>query len=271
MIKKLYPNGRPKAFNVSYDDGVLQDIRFVGLLNKYNLKGTFNLNSHLMKTEFEWKHESGLVIKRLSENIASDLYSGHEIASHTLTHPYMDSLTENEIIHELQTDKDNLEMLFESEVKGFAVPFDFYSELMEECVKKCGFEYARISEESLSYTPSTDFYKLEVGIFHLDTNLDSYIDNFLSTNEELAFCQIAGHSYDLDTENMWDKIEAIFKKLSADNNILPMTTIQFVEYIKAMNLAEITENYIKNNSNISLWFSVNDRICEIKPNEVYYV
>ena len=271
MIKKLYPNGKSKAFNVTYDDGVLQDICFVGLLNKYTLKGTFNLNSKLMEKEFEWIHESGLVIKRLPENIASNLYSGHEIASHTLTHPYMDRLTENEIIHELQTDKDNLEMLFGAKVKGFAVPFVYYSDLIEKCVKNCGFEYARISEESLSYTPATSFYKLKAGIFHLDTNLDSYIDDFLSTKEELAFCQIAGHSYDLDTENMWDKIENIFKKVSEDNNILPMTTIEFVEYIKAMNLAEITENHIKNNSNISLWFSVNDRICEIKPNEVCYV
>lgn len=271
MIKKLYPKGRPKAFNVSYDDGVLQDIKFVDLLNQYKIKGTFNLNSHLMATEFEWTHESGLVIKRLSRKIASNLYSGHEVASHTLTHPYMDSLTENKIIHELQTDKDNLEKLFGLKIKGFAVPFDFYSELIEECVKKCGFEYARISEETHSYTPTTDFYKLKAGIFHLDPILDSYIDDFLSTKEELAFCQIAGHSYDLDTENMWDRLEDIFKKVRADNSILPMTTIEFVEYIKAMNHAEITENYIKNNSNISLWFSIKGRICEIKPNEVYYV
>lgn len=39
MIQKLYPGGKQKAFNVTYDDGVLQDIRFVELLNKYNLKG----------------------------------------------------------------------------------------------------------------------------------------------------------------------------------------------------------------------------------------
>lgn len=35
MVKKLYPFGKAKAFNVTYDDGVLQDVRFVELLNKY--------------------------------------------------------------------------------------------------------------------------------------------------------------------------------------------------------------------------------------------
>ena len=52
MIKKLFPQGKEKAFNVTYDDGVLQDVPFVNLLNKYKLKGTFNLNSELMEKEF---------------------------------------------------------------------------------------------------------------------------------------------------------------------------------------------------------------------------
>ena len=44
-MRKLYPGGKRKAFNITYDDGVLQDVRFVQLLNRYGLKGTFNLNS----------------------------------------------------------------------------------------------------------------------------------------------------------------------------------------------------------------------------------
>ena len=58
MNQKRFLNGKTKIFNVTYDDGVLQDVRFVALLNKYNLKGTFNLNSGLMESEFEWTHES---------------------------------------------------------------------------------------------------------------------------------------------------------------------------------------------------------------------
>ena len=38
-------NGKNKAITFSYDDGILQDIRLIELLNKYNLKSTFNLNS----------------------------------------------------------------------------------------------------------------------------------------------------------------------------------------------------------------------------------
>ena len=44
----LWPGGKQKAFTVSYDDGITQDIRFIELLDRYNLKGTFNLNSGLL-------------------------------------------------------------------------------------------------------------------------------------------------------------------------------------------------------------------------------
>ena len=47
MLRRCYPGGKTKAFNITYDDGILQDVRFVALLNKYGIKGTFNLNSAL--------------------------------------------------------------------------------------------------------------------------------------------------------------------------------------------------------------------------------
>ncbi len=39
---------KSKAFTMSFDDGVTQDIRLIDLLNKYGLKATFNLNSSLL-------------------------------------------------------------------------------------------------------------------------------------------------------------------------------------------------------------------------------
>lgn len=269
MIKKLYPNGKSKAFNVSYDDGVLQDERFIKLLNTYNLKGTFNLNSGLMENEFEWIHETGCIVKRLSKEKVLSLYDGHEVASHTLTHPFMNNLAESRILHEMQEDKKNLEKLFGRQIKGFAVPFDYYSDLIESCVKKCAFEYARISEESLSFVPhknsEINYHRWKSTIFHLDDSLEKLTEDFIQTNEELALFQIAGHSYDLDTENMWDKIENIFKKISSQDNILPMTTIEIIDYLKAIEQAEITERHIINNSEQTLWFGIDGIVHEVNP------
>lgn len=263
MIKKLYPSGKAKAFNVTYDDGVLQDVRFVEMLNAYNLKGTFNLNSGLMENEFEWTHESGIVVKRLPKEKVLSLYDGHEIASHTLTHPFLEGKSEAEIMVELKKDKKNLENLFNREIKGFAVPFDYYSDLIEECAKKCDFEYARISEETLSFKPQTDYHRWKATVFHLDDSLTKLADDFIETNEELALFQIVGHTYDLDTENMWDTIESIFKKISNQDDVIPMTTIEIINYLKAMAKAQINENCIINNSDETLYFSVNGTVCKV--------
>lgn len=270
MIKKLYPNGKEKAFNLTYDDGIYDDYKFVELLNKYNLKGTFNLNSKLMKENFSWTHETGKIIKRISPQEAVYLYKGHEVASHTLTHPYMNNLTKKEILKELIDDKKNLEEIFKKEILGFAVPFDFYSKEISECVKEAGFEYGRISEESNSWIPSEDYYFWKASLFHLNPNLENFVNDFTNCKDELALFQIVGHSYDLEVENKWNLIENIFKKISENKNILPMTNIEIVNYLKAMKKAEISNNKIVNNSETDLWFEINGKIiCVTKQNTVF--
>ncbi len=216
MIRKLYPRGKKRAFSITYDDGITQDIRFVELLNKYGLKGTFNLNSELMETGFEWTHETGLVIKRLSPEVVVDLYKGHEVASHTLTHPYMSELSKDEILYQMGQDKKNLEKLFQREIFGFAVPFDYYSDLIAKCAEECGFSYARMSEERYSYAPPEEYFYWAAGAFHIMPKFAEFVDEFFETEEELALCQIVGHSYDLDTEQMWEQMEAILKRAAED-------------------------------------------------------
>ena len=40
--------GKKKAITFSFDDGVTQDVRLIEILNRYHLKGTFNINSELL-------------------------------------------------------------------------------------------------------------------------------------------------------------------------------------------------------------------------------
>ena len=75
-----------KAFVLSYDDGVYQDIRLVQILNQYGLKCTFNLNAGLMDPPYVWEAE-GVRIERMPPGMLPELYKGHEIASHTLCLP----------------------------------------------------------------------------------------------------------------------------------------------------------------------------------------
>lgn len=267
MLRKLYPGGKKKAFNITYDDGVYQDVRFVMLMNKYGLKGTFNLNSALMEQEFQWQHECGLMIRRLPKELALHLYDGHEVASHTLTHPYMEGMGEEHIMYELGHDKWQLEQLFGRAVTGFAVPFDYYSDLIADCAKRLGFEYARCSEERYSYQPPEDYYHWAAGTYHIMPGFRDFVEGFFHTDEELALCQIVGHSYDLDLGNMWDEMENILSRVAESGDIASMTNGELVRYLRAMRAAEISDKYIRNSSDTELWFELEGKIIALKPYE----
>ena len=261
-MRKLYPNGKRKAFNITYDDGVTQDVRFVSLLNRYGLKGTFNLNSALMEEEFAWMHPCGMEVKRLGIPAVRGLYDGHEIASHTLTHPYMQDLPEFEILRQLGEDKGRLESIFGQEVSGFAVPFDYYSDLIARSAEICGFEYARMSEFSLSYTPCTDWYHWKTGVYHIMPELLPFVEGFLKTDQELAVCQIVGHSYDLDAENLWETMEHICAAIAAQEDVWACTNLELVRYLKAMAQFDGT-----NRSDLDLWFEHSGKVIVVRPGE----
>lgn len=266
-VRRLFPGGKDRAFNITYDDGVTQDLRFVELLNRYRLKGTFNLNSELMRNGFSWIRPSGVEIKRLDPDTARWLYRGHEIASHTRTHPYMHELHGEDLRRELLEDKRDLEAMFGVHVAGFAVPFDYYSPEIAECARDCGFEYARMSEFSHAYTPCRDWYYWKTGFYHIEPGLKEFVEGFLAAEEELAVCQIVGHSYDLDTENLWRTMEEILELVSGDRRVWSCTNLELVRYLKAMELARITEDRVTNQSTMALWFRVGEDILMLDPGE----
>ena len=66
---------------------------------------------------------------------------------------------------------------------------------------------------------------------------------------------------------MWGVMEGIFQKVSAAPEILPMTTIELIEYLRAMRKVEITGRRIQNSSDISLRFQIDGNIYEIAANQ----
>ena len=97
-----FPGGRPKAFTMSYDDGVEQDIRLMEIMDRHGLKGTFNINSGLFAPEGT-VYPAGQVHRRMTRERAVRLYqgSGHEVAVHGLTHPFLEQLPAGRAAYEL--------------------------------------------------------------------------------------------------------------------------------------------------------------------------
>jgi len=60
--------------------------------------------------------------------------------------------------------------------------------------------------------------------------------------------------------DLWEYYEEVFRKISDDPNVAPMTNLELVRYLKAMRSAIITENEIHNPSELDLWFDVHGSI-----------
>ncbi|MBQ3090537.1 MAG: polysaccharide deacetylase family protein [Oscillospiraceae bacterium] len=261
-LTKCWPGGKTRAFNLTYDDGVVQDIGMVELLNELGLKGTFNLNSQLMAEDFRWQHPCGMWVCRLGPEQAAALYEGHEVACHTLTHPDFSALSREAMLWEMGEDKRRLEALFGREIRGFALPFHHWSNLARSCAIECGFSYARISEESGAYRPPEDYYSWKAGIFHLNEGLDDYVEGFLQCENEMALGQIVGHSYDLDAIGDWETMAGHLRRISEDSDTVSMTNLELADYLRAMEQAVLSDGRLENRSSLPLWFRLNtERIC----------
>ena len=124
-----------KIVALSFDDGTIYDLRFIELLNKYNIRATLNLNSKL--DNFVW-YFGDTPIERLKLNEVVEKYDGHEVCSHSLTHPYFSSLSKEEIIRQVKEDCENLSKIFNRDINAFAFPFHDQTEEHIQILKENG-------------------------------------------------------------------------------------------------------------------------------------
>lgn len=108
-VYTCFPGGKAKALTMSYDDGKLQDKRLIGIFNKYGIKATFNLNYGQVGER-----------PRMTFEEMEGLYDGHEIATHTMTHPTIERCPLVEVAEELLEDRKGLEKWTGRIIRGHA-------------------------------------------------------------------------------------------------------------------------------------------------------
>ena len=86
IIQMAFPEGKTKAFTVSYDDGVRQDERLLAAMRKYGIRGTFNLNyGTLGRVGHAALDGRDTDISTFRAEELRTMYEGQEIACHALT------------------------------------------------------------------------------------------------------------------------------------------------------------------------------------------
>lgn len=230
-----------KILTFSFDDGITQDERFINLLNKYGLKCTFNLNSELLgKDGYLTIQGKKINHTKIAPELIKDIYKGHEVASHTLTHPNLTTLSPEEVVRQVEDDRRKLSDLVGYEVQGFAYPCGGINSnrVVADIIKnKTPVKYARTIVHSYNFDVQKDLFlfKPTASLTKNKEKLLELCDEFLnSSSDELQLFYIWGHSYELDVDDDWEFFEEVCRKLAGREDIYYCTNIEAFEYIKTL-------------------------------------
>lgn len=214
-------NNKLKAVTFSFDDGVQQDKRLIAMLDKYGLKCTFNFNSGRFGVQGTWQ---GVDHTKFRADEMVEVYKGHEIAGHTVHHYTLPTLSDEDVIWEVEHDRKTLSEVMGYEVVGMAYPNGGVNndDRVEALIRaNTGIKYARTITHSYSFD-------LQENLLRFDPTVGSteYGKLFELGNEFIALkpdspklFYIWGHSYSFDVTDSWDRFEEFCKLISGKDDI----------------------------------------------------
>ena len=267
MVLKIRDNlwygGKKCCLTFSYDDGRNADYRLIEIFNKYGMKGTFNLNAGFLKDD------GNHVMKK---DIAS-LYTGHEVACHSYSHPTLTELPSTVILEEILRDKNELEQLWGHTVRGMAYPNGQCDKRVAELVGSCGIKYSRASSAT-----STNYFRLPQDFMELHPTCHHNADliklfgdlvNMPGFRLNMPLMYVCGHSYEFDTDNGWERMEEFCRTAANHPDVWYATNAEIYDYITAQRMVDysVDKNMAYNPSGISVWISVSGKATELKPGE----
>lgn len=249
----LFPGGLRHALTLSYDDGMDHDIRLLRIMNEYGIRGTFHLNSARLGKDGAVKRED-----------VAELYRGHEVSVHTVTHPYLTQITDSSVLREIMKDKETLEELCGYPVRGMSWPFGAYTDHVISLARGCGMEYSRTVEATNAFDIPENFMKWHPTAHH-NQDLDVLWERFINRGaEQMLLFYVWGHSYEFDRDDNWDKIENFCRMAGGRDDVWYAANIEIKEYIDACRGLRFSadERMVYNSSCSPVWISVDgEPVC----------
>lgn len=119
----------------SWDDGHSGDPRLAELLASKGMLGTFYWTVDHPEFTYPGPQETQALLDM-----------GMEIGGHTMTHPDLTSLDDDQLKWELETSKAQLEDYVQRPVRTFCYPFGYFNRRVRDAVRNAGYELARTTE-----------------------------------------------------------------------------------------------------------------------------
>jgi peptidoglycan/xylan/chitin deacetylase (PgdA/CDA1 family) len=134
----------PKRFAITFDDGY-QDILSgaIPLLKELGFTATIFMVSDFVGKTNAWDEGKGCLAPLLSwEQLRMLLQAGFSIGSHTVAHPDLSQLPQDQAWHEISESRKILEKMLNTPVRSFCYPYGKWSEETHELVREAGYDLA---------------------------------------------------------------------------------------------------------------------------------
>lgn len=262
MDQMLFPGGKPKALTLSYDDGVVQDRRLVGICKQYGVKCTFNLGSAVLGYQGTAPKPNGdtIDISKVSAGEVPSLYADQDIGGHGLYHSALNMVGSPLVVYEIIEDRHRLEALSGRLVRIFAYPFGNFSSETKQVLRLCGYEGARTVRSTHSFSIPEDFLEWDPTCHHNDPELMKLAAQFCNGHFfGPALFYLWGHAYEFDGDDNWDVIEQFLKYITAyQESIWFSSNTEVLDYVTAYRrlIYAADGSMIHNPSAMDVWISV---------------
>ena len=273
-ITLRFPGGKAKALTLSYDDGVIQDQRMIELLRPAGMKCTFNINAGRFAEEDAIADGK---TRRMSAKQCLDTYTDDvcEVAIHGYNHPSLARLSSAAVCCDIVDDRRGLEAMFGRQIHGMAYPNGSVSDMVVDVLKLCGIYYSRttISTEKFTIPASKEAWlRLPATCHHKNPRLMELCNQFLCAEpkREPMMFYLWGHTYEFDTANNWEVIEAFVEKMEGHEDIWYATNMEIYRAWNDFQNLEFSADglMIHNPSLRSVWIAnSNGEVFEIKSGE----
>jgi len=215
---------QPTGFNrplvsLTFDDGHEDNVASVlPTLTNYNFKST-----QCYATEYIEGISSAVA------NVIAFKNAGHEICSHTVTHPYLTQLPSQRVTYELTHSKQVLENIIGAPVRNFASPYGDYNQSVNNLIMPL-YRSHRTVDEGYNSKDNFNIYRVRVQNMKSSTTLaeyQSWLDHAKATNTwlVLVYHRIA------DDPGEYDNTKADFV---AQMNALTASNLPVVTYNQAL-------------------------------------
>ena len=151
---------KPRQIVLTFDDGYVKVLQHaIGALAQTHFNAIQFLPVNFLGKSNEWDVALGETSEPIMDatQIRDWLAAGHDIGSHTLTHPFLTRLAPDQAREEIFASKKKLEDLFGRSIEHFCYPYGDWTSVVRDWVMEAGYRTASTTDFGINTSETSSF------------------------------------------------------------------------------------------------------------------